>query len=47
MHRLKYSLIKKLLEALDLGGLQNVACIADDLIIHGRNVEEHEKYLAK
>ena len=36
---------KKLLEALD--GLQNVVCIADDVVIHGKNVEEHDKYLGK
>ena len=36
---------KKLLEALD--GLRNAVCIADDVVIHGKNVEEHDEYLGK
>ena len=34
---------KKLLEALD--GLDNVLCIADDVIIHSKNHEEHDRHL--
>ena len=34
---------RKLLEALD--GLKNVCCIADDVIIHGRDLAEHDKCL--
>ena len=34
---------KKLLEALD--GLQGVVCIADDVIIHGKDLEEHDRNL--
>ena len=34
---------KKLLEALD--GLENVICIADDVIIHSRNHEDHDTHL--
>ena len=36
---------RKLLEALD--GLTNVICIADDVIIHGKDTEEHDLYLQK
>ena len=34
---------KKLLEALD--GLENVLCIADDVIVHSKNHEEHDRHL--
>jgi len=34
---------KKLLEALD--GLENVLCIADDVIVHSKNDEEHDRHL--
>ena len=34
---------RKLLEALD--GLTNVVCIADDVVIHGKDTEQHDKYL--
>ena len=36
---------KKLLEA--LGGLVGVICIADDVIIHGKNMEDHDQNLEK
>ena len=35
---------KKLIQALD--GLPGVICIADDVVIHGRNKEEHDTHLA-
>ena len=34
---------RKLLKALD--GLTNVVCIADDVVIHGKDTEQHDKYL--
>ncbi|XP_064622353.1 uncharacterized protein K02A2.6-like [Lineus longissimus] len=34
---------RKLLEAID--GLTGVECIADDVVIHGRNTEEHDRNL--
>ena len=36
---------RKLLEALD--GLTSVICIADDVIIHGKDTEQHDSYLQK
>ena len=36
---------RKLLEALD--GLTNVICIADDMIIYGKDTEQHDSYLQK
>ena len=36
---------RKLLEALD--NLTNVVCIADDVIIHGKDTEQHDLYLQK
>ena len=34
---------KKLLEAFD--GLTGVVCVADDVIIHGKTLEDHDKHL--
>jgi len=34
---------RKLIEALD--GLTNVACIADDVIVHGKDTNDHDKHL--
>ncbi|XP_048239742.1 uncharacterized protein K02A2.6-like [Haliotis rufescens] len=34
---------KKLIQALD--GLPGIVCIADDVLIHGRNLEEHDAHL--
>ena len=30
-----------------LGGLQGVICIADDIVIHGKSEDEHDKHLEK
>ena len=34
---------RKLFEAFD--GLTNIVCIADDVIIHGKDTNDHDKYL--
>ena len=36
---------RKLLEALD--GLTNVVCIADDVIVHGKDIDNHDKHLTE